>query len=334
MRVADQPRLLIATADDQVSKSISDILNAWNYPYQIVQDAPEALRLLTMPKPQEIAIIDNSLAGAAGVKLIQAVRSCSEPNRTWMILLDEPSGLQSLRMANDTGADDFLPKPIDPLDLQVRLRVAERLRDLIGKLRKESSAARFHANHDSLTGLLKRESLLKTIFEQAERPSRPKPMGYILFDLDLFSNLNLTYSYQIGDRVLEDLGSRLIQHLRNEDMACRYGEDEFLVITYGCTQQQLMATVDRLRKSLFGEPITINRTSISITASFGTSYNMGRTPLVALRGAERALAQAKLEGRNCIREATRVTASTLPTTNPTPVEPKSGLASFLLRKMN
>lgn len=332
MKEANLSKLLIATSDDQTSKCLSQILDAWNYPYQIVREAPEALRLLTLPRPQEIAIIDNNLAGAAGVNLIKAVRSCSEPNRTWLILLDEPSGLQSLRMANDSGADDFLAKPIDSLDLQVRLSVAEKLREVIGKLRKETTSARFHATHDSMTGLLNRESMLKTLFQQAERPSRHKPMAYILFDLDLFSNLNLTYSYEIGDRILEDIGSRMVQYLRNEDMACRYGEDEFLVVTYGCSQEQVMPLVERLRKSLFGKPFTINKISTSVTASFGLAYNMGRTPLVALRGAERALAQAKMEGRNCIRDAARTSANA--PQNSRSLEPRSILSNLLMRKMN
>uniref|UniRef100_A0A7V4XVA2 diguanylate cyclase n=1 Tax=Acidobacterium capsulatum TaxID=33075 RepID=A0A7V4XVA2_9BACT len=298
------PHVLIATADEQARERILAMLDAWRYPHLLVEDGPAALRLLTQAQPPSIAVIDNQLAGLAGVQVIQAARNRYDQSRTWLMLLGAQASTGDVRMASEAGADDFLLKPVEEFDFRVRLRVAERVQTLMLELQQQNEAVRFHASHDAMTGLLNREAMLKQLFQETDRAQRMKtPLSYLLVDIDSFSSINLSYGYDLGDCLLQELAGRLKRHLRSYDLAGRYGEDEFLIALPGCAPDSLIPMAERMRKSVLDKPFDIGKERLDITASIGAAHSMGRSPLVVLRELEAALARAKMEGRNCIREA-------------------------------
>jgi diguanylate cyclase (GGDEF)-like protein len=298
------PHVLIATADEQARERILAMLDTWRYPHLLVEDGPAALRLLTQAQPPSIAVIDNELAGLAGVQVIQSARNRYDQSRTWLMLMGAQASTGDVRMASEAGADDFLLKPVEEFDFRVRLRVAERVQMLMLQLQQQSEAVRFHSTHDAMTGLLNRESMLKQLFQETDRAQRMKtPLAYLLVDIDSFSAINLSYGYDLGDRLLQDLAGRLKRHLRSYDLAGRYGEDEFLIALPGCSPDSLAPMAERMRKSVLDKPFDIGKERLEITASIGAAHSMGRSPLVVLRELEAALARAKMEGRNCIREA-------------------------------
>src|SRR5579875_1574045 len=110
------PHVLIATADEQARERILAMLDAWRYPQLLVEDGPAALRLLTQSTPPSIAVIDNQLAGLAGVQVIQSVRNRYDQSRTWLMLMGAQASPGDVRMASEAGADDFLLKPVEEFD--------------------------------------------------------------------------------------------------------------------------------------------------------------------------------------------------------------------------
>ncbi len=298
------PHVLVATADKQARERITAMLDAWRYPHLLVEDGTAALRMLTQAQPPSIAVLDNQLPGFAGIQVIHAVRNRYDQSRTWLMLMGSQASTGDVRMASEAGADDFLLKPVEEFDFRVRLRVAERVQALMQQVHQQSEAVRFHATHDAMTGLLNRESMLKALFQETDRAQRMKtPLAYLLLDIDAFSGINLNYGYDLGDRLLQELAGRLKRHLRSYDLAGRYGEDEFLIALPGCAPDNLIPMAERMRKFVLDKPFDIGKERFNITASIGAAHSMGRSPLVVLREAERALAQAKMEGRNCIRES-------------------------------
>jgi two-component system, cell cycle response regulator len=297
------PQILLASADPQVSQRVVELLGNWQYPHCVVQDGPTALRALTAEDPPAIALLDNDLSGIDGVQVIQAVRQRYDQRQTWLMMMGAQADAGGVRTAAEAGADDFLLKPIDEFDFRVRLRVAERVQSLMWRVQQESEATRFHATHDPLTRLLNRDTMLKELFQETDRVQRMKtPLAYLLLDVDSFSLINLRHGYDSGDRLLHDLGSRLKRYLRSYDLACRYGEDEFLVALPGCSAPHLRQMAERMRKFVLDKPFDIGKDQVAITASIGAAHSRGRSPLVVLRELERSLAQAKMEGRNCIRD--------------------------------
>jgi two-component system, cell cycle response regulator len=311
--VAPLPHVMVATNDPDAEKQLIALLDEWRYPHVLVKDGTSALRFLTHPQPPAIALIDLDLDSITGLQVIHSLRHRYQQSQTWLMLIGHHASAGGVRSAAEAGADDFVLKPLDTSDLRVRLRVAERVQVLAQRVRNEAEAARFHASHDTLTGLLGRESVLKELLRETDRVQRMNSsLAYLLMDLDSFSLVNFNYGYTVGDQILKELGHRLKRHLRSYDIAARYGEDEFLIALPGCPLESHMPMAERLRQAVLERPFNIDKDGIVISASMGITQSLGRSPLVVMREVERALATAKMEGRNCIREASRSGDPNLP----------------------
>lgn len=296
------PRVLLACSDPSLAADLREVLSGWHYPVEVAENGADALRHLQSGTPPEIALLDISLAPPGGMEISWTVRRSQAALRLWIVLLSERGSHDRVRVALEAGCDDFLPIPPDPDELKVHLRVAERVLTLQHQIQQQSAELRYRATHDGLTGLWNREALLSLIFQETDRVQRMKtPLSLLLMDLDDFSRINHDYGYEAGDRVLTELANRFRRLLRSYDLVGRCGEDEFLLALPGCTRENAMALVQRMKEAILARPFAVNGEASTLTASFGVAGSSGRSPLVVLREAERALAQAKLDGKNCVR---------------------------------
>lgn len=303
--VVGPPHILVAAGDSSTTQRLVTLLDEFGYPHVLVEDDESARRFLTAPQPPGIALIDEDLGStASGLQLIHFLRQRNHQTQTWLMLIGSEASTGGVRIAAEIGADDFILKPINYSDLRVRLRIADRVQVLNQRVRAESEAARFNANHDSLTGLPSRENAFKQLFRETDRAHRMKiPLAYLLIDLDAFSLINRNYGCSVGDEILRELGQRLRRYLRTYDVVGRYSGDEFLIGLPGCTIERQLPVAERIRNAVLGRPFDIGKERVIVSASVGVAQSLGRSPLAVIRILERALARAKMEGRNCIREA-------------------------------
>lgn len=302
--------VLLATADCELDRKLSEALARLGYSCARVTDGSDALKTLLGPEPPAIALLDEHLSGASGLEVAAEVKHRAGGSQTWIILLTSSADAAKVASAAEAGVDDLLlcPRgrdagPIDELELRVRLNVAARVQALARELRAQAQAVDFHASHDSLTGLWNRESLLSLLFPETDRVQRMEtPLAFLLLDLDSFARVNSEYGYEAGDKILKDLANRLRRSMRSYDLLGRFGEDEFLLALPGCDAHRARHLAGRIRTVMLRRPFAAGTDAITLTASIGLAQSRGRSPLVVLREAERALASAKLEGRNCERE--------------------------------
>jgi diguanylate cyclase (GGDEF)-like protein len=166
--------------------------------------------------------------------------------------------------------------------------------------------ARLHEQsiRDPLTGLYNRRYLDETMGREIRKATRhQRPVGVIMLDLDYFKQFNDTYGHDGGDTLLRAVGTFLQQHIRGEDIVCRYGGEEFTLILPEAT---LESTTRRAHEICTG----IRRLSIhhngralrSITASLGVAAFPEHGPDAdsLMKAADNALYQAKAGGRNQI----------------------------------
>ena len=293
------PLVLVGCADVQTSESLTAILESWHYAVEMATRGIDALARLTGPTPPAIALLDMDLPAPGGAEIAAELRRLHEPRTGWVVLLSRQSSQERVRLAVDSGCDDFLLIPAEAGDLKVRIRVAERLLALAGQVQKQSAELRYHVTHDGLTGLWNREALLSLIFQETDRVQRMRtPLSLMLLELDDFSRVNHDYGYQAGDRVLVELANRFRRQLRSYDLIGRCGEDEFLLALPGCTLESARALAGRIREGVLAKPFPVGHEATTLTASIGIATSRGRSPLVVLREAERGLAEAKLGGKN------------------------------------
>ncbi len=161
---------------------------------------------------------------------------------------------------------------------------------------------------DELTGLNNRrffnESLCKAV--SAARRHR-QPLSLISIDIDHFKKVNDTFGHMMGDQVLKEFSLLLKMMVRVEDIACRWGGEEFIVLLPNTTCEASVSLADRMRCSVEQCPRT---TTPAVTASFGVAQlQKGEDEDSLMRRVDDALYQAKREGRNRVVAACDVPSS-------------------------
>jgi two-component system cell cycle response regulator len=294
--------ILLADADTASAAALGALLESWNYEVELLADGAAAYKRLNSPDAPALAILDYELPSMKGFEVIAETRRRSRQRAPWLMLMSGAPDLEAIALATKAGVDDFLLKPVNEMDLLVRLRTAERVQHLYHELQEQMEAVRFHASHDSLTGLLNREAMMRLLFQETDRVQRMRtPLTLMLIDLDKFSEINIEFGYGTGDAVLREFSQRLRRYLRSYDILGRCGEDEFLVGLPGCMADHAALMAERLQNTVLDKPYHIHRDVLNVTASIGLGTSRGRSPLIVLREAERALRNAKLAGRNCVR---------------------------------
>ncbi|MDD2271400.1 MAG: diguanylate cyclase [Desulfuromonadaceae bacterium] len=173
-------------------------------------------------------------------------------------------------------------------------------RVFVGDLNRAEQQLREMANHDFLTGLLNRREAYRQVEEEMGRSARTgRPLAFILFDIDCFKRLNDTYGHNAGDMVLKQLGAKLVSTLRDYDIACRYGGEEFLVVAPETDLKQAVILAERLRMIVSEANFSTDAEDVAVTVSMGVSMlQHSDTIETAISRADVALYQAKEGGRN------------------------------------
>ena len=168
------------------------------------------------------------------------------------------------------------------------------------RARRAEADLRRRARHDSLTGLLTRQSLLQDLAERLTRDGEPAMTAIVYADLDSFKEINDGLSHAAGDQVLVSVAKRLRHALREQDLLARFGGDEFVCVMLGVPSPQ--AALDRvamLAGSVSRDPVVVDGQEVSVRLSFGLSVAQGPVRAEAmLREADAALHHAKRSGRN------------------------------------
>jgi two-component system cell cycle response regulator len=294
----------ILIADDSiVSRHLLEAtLRRWGYEVLVACDGAEALEMLERNDAPSLIILDWMMPGMTGVEVCRRIRQRSSEPYTYILLLTSKSQKEDLIEGMEAGADDYVTKPFDQNELQVRLRAGTRLVDLQSQLLKAREELREQATRDFLTRLWNRSSILTELSRELARSERDaRPMGVVIVDLDHFKNINDTYGHLAGDAVLREAARRMQGSIRQYDSIGRYGGEEFLILFPGCGEDESYAQADRLRKQLAQTEMSVNDSKLRVTASFGvTVAQPGEiyTQEVLIRKADEALYLAKKSGRN------------------------------------
>ena len=175
---------------------------------------------------------------------------------------------------------------------------------------QDSLEAKFQMNlyesstHDHLTGAFNKKYFLDTLSKEFSYSLRQNnSLGLLMLDIDFFKKVNDTYGHIVGDIVLKEVVKRIKNNLRNEDILCRYGGDEFAVIFRDFKSGFVKTTAERIRLFFDGRPINCKDHKINISVSIGTATIDNEnitTPEDMTELADANLYKAKNSGGNCI----------------------------------
>jgi two-component system, cell cycle response regulator len=296
-------------------KLIGDHLRSWGFGVTLAESGSEAWQILQQPDAPKLVLLDWVLPDLDGIELCQRIRQAgSSGPYVYVILLTSNEGHQNMLDAMQAGADDYLVKPFDELELKARLLVGKRILDLQEQLVSARESMRHAATHDSLTGLMNRGEILGMLQRELERGRRERtPVGVILGDVDHFKSVNDTLGHLFGDEALREIGRRLRAQLRVYDGVGRYGGEEFLMILPNCDLPNTLLRANELREIVGSTPVICSGEERLITMSMGVAVSNtdGKNELEALLNqADAGLYAAKENGRNRIEHCTSAAKKT------------------------
>ncbi len=296
---------ILVAEDDRVTLSLLERkLGEWGYEVLTAQNGRQAWEILKKPELR-IAILDWMMPGLEGTELCRRLRQLKKPHYTYLILLTSRDSVGDLIKGLEAGADDYMTKPINLMELKARLTTARRIAELEDNLIKARRRLSRLAMTDSLTGVWNRRKFLSLLNEELNRSRRDgRFLGLLMMDMDNFKEINDRYGHPAGDAVIKQLAQFILQNLRNYDRIARYGGDEFILLLPGSDLRRTEAAAERLldliRRSKFR---TGTGEAAAVSISFGgTAVSPDPKQVVdvesLIKTADRALYRAKLAGRD------------------------------------
>jgi two-component system, cell cycle response regulator len=305
-------RILIAE-DDAVSRTILHrAVEKFGHECLAAEDGERAWEIYRETSGVDAIISDWMMPGMDGLELCSKVRGEERNGYTYFIFLTALGDRNHLHMGLEAGADDYLSKPLDRDELQVRLISARRVTELHRRLAFQNGELEVlnrklfeQSREDPLTRLGNRLRLREEFEALRGRVERyGHNYSAVLCDVDYFKLYNDHYGHLAGDEVLQKVAETIADHCRSGDTAYRYGGEEFLIILPEQSQESATAIADRLRRAVEdlripheakeGPPpvVTISAGVASLSAGANKSAD-------ALLGeADTALYRAKQSGRN------------------------------------
>jgi len=295
--------VLIAEDDLICSMILEKNLLDWGYEVILARSGETAWQALR-DNSLRMAILDWMMPGMDGTEICARLRRRKRYKYTYVILLSAKDRKQDIIAGLSSGADDYMTKPVNFLELRARLQTGRRIIDLEDRLLTVQKQFKQLASRDSLTKLWNRGEAIKFLEEELVRSRRDdKPVGVIMIDVDRFKKINDLLGHATGDKALLQVVARIRPKVRTSDRIGRYGGDELIVILPNCGQAKVRCVAERLRLAVSEAPMECDHETVAVTISAGCATSDGLKEPAAealIRGADIALLAAKAQGRNCV----------------------------------
>lgn len=283
-------RVLVLEADEHQAEYFRALLRSAGMVAETLGEPETIIEALNSFKP-DVLLINMLTPGYYGPDIAGVVRQYEEFDGLAIAFLSSEMNAAVRIEALGRGADDFIPKSLEPAQLVATVQVrAERSRQLQG-----------HMTRDGLTGLLKHSTAKEELSREYARAQRTQqPLSVAMLDIDKFKSINDTHGHAAGDTVIAALATLLQQRLRKSDLIGRYGGDEFVLVMPECTAEQAQAVLNDVRLRFAGTAFTSAKGAFNCSISVGVHESTPgtMTPSEMLARADKALYEAKRQGRN------------------------------------
>jgi two-component system, cell cycle response regulator len=249
---------------------------------------------LAMASPPDLILLDIDMPAPDGFEVCRRLKADMRTMQIPIVFLTGNSSTEQKIQGLELGATDYITKPFESAELRARIRATLRAKYLMDLLSKKALL-------DGLTGLWNRiyfESRLAGAL--AERRESPGTFSCLMIDMDHFKQINDTHGHLFGDEVLRGVGRILTDCCRDEDVACRYGGEEFVVLVGKASAEHAARLAERIRGRVQEHGFVHKGNRVEVTCSIGVADLQHIPPPGVVELADKALYRAKHEGRNRI----------------------------------
>ncbi|KJS87028.1 MAG: hypothetical protein JM58_05840 [Peptococcaceae bacterium BICA1-8] len=272
----------------------------------------------------DLILLDIVLPDLDGREVCRIIKSVEHLRDIPVIMVTALTEIEHLEAAFTAGAMDYITKPINSIELLVRVRSALKLKqemdqnklreqnllELTKQLEKAVEKLNLLSSIDGLTGIANRRRFDEYFNSECKRAQRNFTfLSLIMIDIDYFKAFNDTYGHQAGDECLKTVATALNNILKRPgDLICRYGGEEFAVILPDVHQEGALAVAENMRTHI--ESLCIEHKHSKVCTYLTISIGVVCAPPGQLSSAkdliisaDTALYRSKHEGRNKVRLA-------------------------------
>jgi len=255
----------------------------------------KGIQIASQEKP-DVILLDVNMPQLDGFKVCRLLQDSPTTRDIQILFLTADRNPDNLAKALDAGASDYISKPFNEVELEARVRVALRTKQMIDLLTER-------ARIDALTGLNNRAAMDDALFAATSAFHRTgQLLALLMIDLDHFKEINDTYGHGVGDDVIRRVGASIQAGRRPYDTACRFGGDEFGVILLQAdvdaakqVAQRILDGIGKIRIRAAGDEIkVVCSAGLAVAGDMENEFQ----PAELLKAADEALYDAKSAGRN------------------------------------
>ena len=308
-------RILLVDDDRAVLMIMKMLLDNFGHTVALARNGTEALAMVEQFKPQVI-MTDWIMPEMDGIEFCKALRLNTAWRNIYVFILTAQESTDRLVEAFEAGANDYMTKPINPKVLGARLSASQRVvqlqedleheREQLHKFSSELALSNQRLQQlaltDALTDLPNRRFANEHLERQWALAQRnDSPLSCMMVDIDYFKLVNDTYGHRMGDDVLKQVANALKLSVRKQDVVCRLGGEEFLVICPDVQVSEIQRYAERLREnvaSLIFKDSTGKKFKLTISIGAASKKPDLLNPEMLLQLADKRLYMAKESGRN------------------------------------
>ncbi len=302
-----RPKILIVDDIPANVQLLQAFLATENYRTYVARDGEEALRQVESIDP-DLILLDVLMPKINGFETCRRIKRIEKARYTPVIMVTALNEMESRIKGIEAGADDFISKPFNKLELLARVRsllrvkmLHNQLQEKIAQLERAKERLRELASTDGLTSLYNYRHFKEVLTMEIRRAERHKtPLSLIMFDIDDFKQYNDRYGHLAGDRVLQSVAALVLTNIRSIDVAARYGGEEFAVILPGTSAENARFVAEKLRRLVENHRFPHDATRITISLGVAAYSEKLATFEALVACADKRLYAAKARGKNMV----------------------------------
>ncbi len=305
VNLSNYARQILVVDDDRDNiKMITETLRFEGYKVEYALSGEEALISIAANCP-DLVLLDINMSGINGFDVLRDLSS--RAHYVSVIVISGRNNTTDVITGLDAGADDYICKPFEPMEMLARVRAQLRIKDLTDKLAVVNKKLLELVDIDDLTGLYNMRSIYSRIDAELVRVRRySRTIALVMLDLDNFKCVNDQFDHVFGSKVLSHIGQIIRDNIRQVDLAARYGGDEFLIVLTETGREGAVVFAERLRKSIESFKFISDDRCYQLSASIGIAmgdenFKIDGTAQDLVRQADHAMYAAKHKGKNCVK---------------------------------
>ncbi|NQU27640.1 MAG: EAL domain-containing protein [Candidatus Marinimicrobia bacterium] len=301
----DGLNILVVEDDPNILAQLSFHLKSVGYSIDTATDGDIAIQKIEDGQQYDLMVLDIMMPRVSGIEVCRTIRQKYNLYELPILISSALSESQDVVAGLETGANDYITKPFQRIELLARVKNLLSLKYMTDIARANEQLANTRALYDNLTGLPNRNYLYNKLQEAIVEANRHDSIIATLFlNIDRFKSINNSLGHGAGDIYLRELAKRLLKVADHGDIVTRLYTDTFAVVKMGLEKNSsankyLSKFAEKILDAV-NTPIIINQYELKRTASIGIVKYPDETRTVdeILRYADSAMYYAKAQGNN------------------------------------